>query len=552
MQDWSTAQQLQAKEKFTQFKVQLAAEAQQHQRELEAGKRETTEGIRTMRRDESAAARVGIEQAKEEATYASNMRYADILMSHAEQNERAEKHKNREQKDRLKVAADTIVTASKEEIMGNMEIEQRKEQLAEAAEMEAKAAEKKLKESEKRNAELKKQADEASSKQAAAEIKSKETAQKAKAEAMAAIAQAREKSKEDTAKQKAKEAQTKSMQREKTERDGKAKVKAMGLSFGEEQAMLNQLEAQMAAANAAHEASVKQEEAQAEATASAEENAQKTELRATMEAAKRALLALKASRQLLTAPRARVTVAGDACVDPYYYDNSRRTGCIVDAKFEGPQAAGWCPAGTLGAQCFSQAPTDSSSGACSGWPADSEGAPTGKWAPCALGASKHQFTVSDDQRPAGACGKSGALLEAQATSSEQAQAVCSGLTDCVSFAWDSASEIAYACGVDTAGSGGVVPSSEDATGWSCGDKEEAFTEVGITEAVTAAQKEADDAESALMLAQGQAGVARKRRSLSFMLCLSLAVSVSVSHLVSHSLFFSSCSISLSLDICLML
>lgn len=467
-----------------------------------------------MKNDELADARLSIAEATEEATFSADLRYNNMLMSQAELNERAEKHTKRDQLGRIKSAADEIVTVSKEEIIADMEKEQRKEQMAEQAEMGAKAAEKKFKESETRNQELKKQADEANTKLSAAESKSKEVSQKAKDEAAAAIAQAKAKAAEDKGKQQQRELGTKQRNREKAERDRKSEIQALGLSFADQQAMLAQLEAEMAAAEASHEASVKSAEANAKAQREAQESSEKATLTADMNRAKLRLAALQATRVRVTSPDSFKTVDGNSCVIPFHYNDQEYNGCVQgDANYEGPARQGWCPVGSLGAKCFAQSPTHRLDGDCADWTLDPDGLPTGKWAACAVPPSKHEFVVQEGHKPAGSCGAGGEKFSVPAKSLAEAESVCSSISDCKSFVWFHGAAEVSICGVDSAGSSGVVSSAVPEAGVTVGDRKARYSLSKITAAVKEAQKQANDAETALVIARSEADVAAKRRKL---------------------------------------
>eukprot|EP00656_Telonema_subtile_P054691 TRINITY_DN8234_c0_g2_i2.p1 TRINITY_DN8234_c0_g2~~TRINITY_DN8234_c0_g2_i2.p1 ORF type:complete len:1360 (+),score=498.95 TRINITY_DN8234_c0_g2_i2:313-4392(+) len=507
---WAAMRKEEQSEQLAQSRMAIAAQAQQHEREMEAEKRETAEGVKAMQRDEDAAARLAIQEAKEEALYNANQRYGATLRKKSEENERKEKHNRREQQVREAQAAKILTVASKEEISAAMAQEQRNELLRAEAEAEAKSTAKKLEEAEARNAELKQQSAEAKGKMSSAESTSKEVAQKANQEAMAAIQQAKANSAEDSAKVKAQETDTKAATRAKSERQAKEKVKALGLSLADEQAMLVKMEAEMAAAEAAHEATQKTEEASAKAARDAKEAAEKAVLQTTLDAARRSLAALKQSRLRITTPHQAKTVDGESCVVPFHYENEPQQGCMRnDAHYEGTAHQGWCPVGQLGAKCFAQGPTHREDAECAAWPKDETGLPTGKWAACAVPPSEHEFDVMDGHRPAAGCSTGAELFKTAARSKEEAEAVCSSQEQCASFAWDQSGELVSVCGVDSVGAAGTLKSAVPTEGWMVGDKKAQLTLASIEAAVLSAQKQANDADTALLIAQSQAAVSNQ-------------------------------------------
>ena len=141
---WSVEQIRDAKERVAQDNIAIESESQRERRMVEAGDKETRDGIATVVKDEAAWARTGIDEAKVESEHQARIGYARMMMMQKQENERIEKHRRREEKARMKAAQDAVLAAVKEEIVRNMEIEDRMDQLKEQAEQEQKATAKKL------------------------------------------------------------------------------------------------------------------------------------------------------------------------------------------------------------------------------------------------------------------------------------------------------------------------------------------------------------------------------------------------------------------------
>jgi hypothetical protein len=269
------------------------------------------------------------------------------------------------------------------------------------------------------------------------ESESKESVTKTQKTTSLSLQSVQNNANEQHSKAKTTEAAEKLGRKKLTEKEAKVHVKSMQLTEVQEKAALVQLENSVVSEELELRSAREFEEMQHSYERkrrlgdSVSEQSVKQAAQMRLTQLQKMLAAVQAQEKVHKVPESRTSTSGARCILPFFYNDEKHDDCITDGHV-GPMGQGWCPVGTLGIKCFSQAPTDKLDGECAGFP-KVDGVPTGKWANCAPPVSQHSFRISEGLHSSGPCGAQGFVRSAVVRSAMDAQRLCSQEADCLAY-----------------------------------------------------------------------------------------------------------------------